>query len=243
MSDQGERVETAGEAGGHEKSAKLSRTVKVLGLVSLFTDASSEMIYPLLPLFLSSVLGAGAAAIGVIEGIAEGTASLMKVGSGWYSDRLALRRPLVAAGYDVSVICPQGKRHDREPYAELDGVRIYRYPPPPRAQSLAGYVREYPYMLAWTLHLALRVCFGPADSGPHTLVVRLVDPDGHEVIPALQAGFSIEAPTDSDAEDALQMVLEIGNVPFASAGPHAVDILVDGRYEDTVPLRIKKLSA
>jgi glycosyltransferase involved in cell wall biosynthesis len=64
---------------------------------------------------------------------------------------------LVAAGYDVSVICPQGKRHDREPYAELDGVRIYRYPPPPRAQSLAGYVREYPYMLAWTLHLALRV--------------------------------------------------------------------------------------
>jgi hypothetical protein len=94
-----------------------------------------------------------------------------------------------------------------------------------------------------SLHLALRVCFGPADSGPHTLVVRLVDPDGHEVIPALQAGFSIEVPTDSDAEDALQMVLEIGNVPFASAGPHAVDILVDGRYEDTVPLRIKKLSA
>ena len=51
---------------------RLSRTVKVLGLVSLFTDASSEMIYPLLPIFLSSVLGAGVAYIGVIEGIAEG---------------------------------------------------------------------------------------------------------------------------------------------------------------------------
>jgi len=92
-----------------------------------------------------------------------------------------------------------------------------------------------------SLHLALRVCFGPADSGPHTLVVRLVDPDGHEVIPALQADFSADVPEDPDAEDALQMVLEIGNVPFAIAGPHAVDILVDGRYEETVPLRIKKL--
>jgi hypothetical protein len=94
-----------------------------------------------------------------------------------------------------------------------------------------------------SLHLALRVCFGPADSGPHTLVVRLVNPDGHEVIPALKAAFSADVHDDSDAEDALQMVLEIGNVPFTVAGPHAVDILLDDRYEETVPLRIKKIPA
>lgn len=94
-----------------------------------------------------------------------------------------------------------------------------------------------------SLHLALRVCLGPADSGQHTLVVRLVDPDGHEVIPALKAGFSADVPEDADTKDALQMVLEISNVPFTSAGPHAVDILIDDRYEETVPLRVKKLSA
>ena len=64
---------------------------------------------------------------------------------------------LIAAGYEVSVICPRGKRHDREAYAELGGVRIYRYPSPPSASSLAGYVREYPYMLAWTQRLAWRI--------------------------------------------------------------------------------------
>jgi glycosyltransferase involved in cell wall biosynthesis len=64
---------------------------------------------------------------------------------------------LVSAGYEVSVICPRGKRHDRDPYAELGGVRIYRYPTPPSASSLAGYLREYPYMLAWTQRLAWRI--------------------------------------------------------------------------------------
>jgi glycosyltransferase involved in cell wall biosynthesis len=64
---------------------------------------------------------------------------------------------LVAAGYDVSVICPRGKRHDREPYAKIDGVRIHRYPTPPSAGSLAGYLREYPFMLLWTLWLAVEV--------------------------------------------------------------------------------------
>ena len=64
---------------------------------------------------------------------------------------------LIAAGYEVSVICPRGKRHDLEPYAELGGVRIYRYPPPRSARSLAGYLREYPYMLAWTQRLAWRI--------------------------------------------------------------------------------------
>ena len=83
---------------------RLSRTVKVLGLVSLFTDASSEMIYPLLPIFLSSVLGAGVAFIGVIEGIAEGTASILRAFSGYISDRVGKRKALIFAGYGLSAV-------------------------------------------------------------------------------------------------------------------------------------------
>ncbi len=84
--------------------AGVSRNVFVLGLVSLATDISSEMLYPLIPIFLTVTLGAPVAALGVIEGIAEGTASIMQVGSGWWSDRLPMRRPLVAAGYALSAI-------------------------------------------------------------------------------------------------------------------------------------------
>jgi MFS family permease len=82
----------------------VSRNVFVLGLVSLATDVASEMPYPIIPIFLTVTLGAPVAFLGLIEGIAEGTASLMKVGSGWYSDRLSMRRPLVAAGYGLSAV-------------------------------------------------------------------------------------------------------------------------------------------
>src|SRR5215218_2443658 len=61
----------------------LGRNVVTLGIVSLFTDASSEMIYPLLPIFLTATLGASAAAVGAIEGAAETTAALLKLASGW----------------------------------------------------------------------------------------------------------------------------------------------------------------
>lgn len=80
----------------------ITGNVLVLGLVSFFTDVSSEMIYPLLPLFLSSVLGAGPAFLGVIEGVAESTASLLKLGSGVVSDRIARRKGLVLFGYGLS---------------------------------------------------------------------------------------------------------------------------------------------
>ncbi|MBI4317153.1 MAG: MFS transporter [Chloroflexi bacterium] len=80
----------------------LTRNVFVTGLVSLLTDVSSEMIYPILPLFLANVLGAGAVTIGLIEGIAESTASLLKVFSGWLSDRFGRRKPLMVAGYGFS---------------------------------------------------------------------------------------------------------------------------------------------
>ncbi len=73
-----------------------------MAAVSFFTDVSSEMIYPLLPLFLSTVLGASASAIGAIEGTAESTAALLKLASGWWSDRVKKRKPLVLAGYALA---------------------------------------------------------------------------------------------------------------------------------------------
>ena len=80
----------------------LTRNVVILGFVSLLNDAASEMIYPLLPVFLTSVLGAGPAALGMIEGIAESTASLLKLYSGYLSDRVKRRKGWVVAGYSLS---------------------------------------------------------------------------------------------------------------------------------------------
>jgi MFS family permease len=72
--------------------------------VSFFTDASTEMIYPLLPVFLASVRGANASFIGAIEGVAETTASLLKLVSGWWSDKVGSRKKLVVAGYGIASI-------------------------------------------------------------------------------------------------------------------------------------------
>lgn len=82
----------------------LSRNVIILGFVSLLNDTASEMIYPLLPVFLTSVLGAGPAALGMIEGIAESTASFLKLYSGYLSDRVKRRKQWVVAGYAISNI-------------------------------------------------------------------------------------------------------------------------------------------
>jgi MFS family permease len=79
----------------------IPRPVWLLGWASLATDAATEMIYPLLPVYLSRVLGASAVSLGVIEGVAEGINSLLKVASGWLADRRA-RKPLVIAGYGLS---------------------------------------------------------------------------------------------------------------------------------------------
>ncbi|MBN1694235.1 MFS transporter [candidate division WOR-3 bacterium] len=78
--------------------------VKALGFVSLLNDAASEMIYPLLPIFLTSVLGVGAGALGVIEGIAESTASLLKLFSGWFSDKIRKRKILILIGYSLAAL-------------------------------------------------------------------------------------------------------------------------------------------
>lgn len=82
----------------------IKRNVFILGITSFLTDLSSEAIYPLIPLFLTSVLGAPFAVVGLIEGIAESTASSVKVFSGWVSDRLRRRKPLAAAGYSLSAL-------------------------------------------------------------------------------------------------------------------------------------------
>ncbi len=82
----------------------ISHNVFVLGLVSLCTDASTEMIYPLIPLFLTSTLHAPVSVLGLIEGLAEATASVLKGFSGWFSDRLGKRRPLVIAGYGLAAV-------------------------------------------------------------------------------------------------------------------------------------------
>jgi MFS family permease len=76
--------------------------VVVLAAVSFLTDASSEIIYPLLPIFLTTVLGANASAVGAIEGAAETTSALLKLASGWWSDRARRRKPLVIAGYALA---------------------------------------------------------------------------------------------------------------------------------------------
>ncbi len=82
----------------------LSRNVVILGMVSLLNDGASEMIYPLLPAFLTSVLGAGPAALGIIEGVAEATASLLKLYSGYLSDRVKKRKGWIVVGYSLSNI-------------------------------------------------------------------------------------------------------------------------------------------
>ncbi len=82
----------------------LPRTVWLIGLISLINDSASEMLYPLIPLYLSSVLMAGPRALGIIEGIAEATASLLKLVSGVIMDRSRQARPLIIAGYGLAGI-------------------------------------------------------------------------------------------------------------------------------------------
>lgn len=82
----------------------ITRNIFLLGLVSLFTDLGSQMIFPLIPLYLVSVLGTGASVVGICEGAAETTASLIKAFSGYWSDRLKRRKPFVFVGYSLSAI-------------------------------------------------------------------------------------------------------------------------------------------
>lgn len=86
------------------RKIKITKKVFALGIVSLLTDISSEMIIPLLPIFIVSTLGASKQALGLIEGVAESTSSLLKVFSGWYSDKVNKRKPIVLIGYSLSTL-------------------------------------------------------------------------------------------------------------------------------------------
>jgi len=82
----------------------ITRNIFIMGLVSLFTDLSSQMVFPLIPLFLTTVLGCGAYVVGIVEGAAETTASLLKVVSGYWSDKINKRKPFILFGYSMSSI-------------------------------------------------------------------------------------------------------------------------------------------
>lgn len=86
------------------RSPPVPRTVWALGLVSLFMDISSEMIHALLPLFLTATLGASVVFVGILEGVAESTAAIVKVFSGYLSDRIGRRKPLILIGYGLGAV-------------------------------------------------------------------------------------------------------------------------------------------
>ncbi|HEX2120288.1 MAG TPA: MFS transporter [Thermoanaerobaculia bacterium] len=84
------------------RPAKLQPQVVLLGLAALLNDTASEMIYPLLPVFLTATLGATPAVIGLIEGAADGLSSILKYFAGSWSDRAGKRKPLIVAGYGLA---------------------------------------------------------------------------------------------------------------------------------------------
>ena len=84
--------------------AGIHKNVLALGLVSLLTDISTEMLVPVLPLFITVTLGASVASLGVIEGVAECTATVLRIGSGWLSDRIGRRKPFLVFGYGLSTV-------------------------------------------------------------------------------------------------------------------------------------------
>lgn len=86
------------------KAQRLPRTVWVLGWISFFADVASEMAYPIIPVFVKTVLGVSTTALGAIEGIANGLVSIMKGWSGWHSDRGGRRVPYIQVGYGLSTI-------------------------------------------------------------------------------------------------------------------------------------------
>lgn len=82
----------------------LNKNIIVLSVTSFFTDISSEMLYPIIPIFLTSVLGVPMSILGLIEGVAESTASILKALSGWFSDLLKKRQPFITLGYFLSAM-------------------------------------------------------------------------------------------------------------------------------------------
>lgn len=89
---------------GRRGVGALPPVVRALGAVSFLNDLASEMVYPLLPAFLTGRLGAGALALGALDGIADAAAAGVKLGAGWLSDRRAWGRPLIVVGYAIAAV-------------------------------------------------------------------------------------------------------------------------------------------
>lgn len=87
-----------------QKEFKVNRNVVVMGVVSFFTDVASEMIYPILPIFLTATLGAPVTVVGLMEGLAASALNILKVASGWLSDKYQKRRAIVLVGYSISAL-------------------------------------------------------------------------------------------------------------------------------------------
>lgn len=138
---------------------KLPKEIYALGLVSLFMDIASEMVYPLLPLFLSTVLYASASTVGLVEGVAEATSSLFKVVGGRISDRIAARKPLLLAGYGAPALLRPILALATGPFHVL----LYRFldrvgkglRTAPRDALVAEYAPKDAYGRAYGLHRAM----------------------------------------------------------------------------------------
>jgi hypothetical protein len=87
-----------------EKILGLRKNIFFLGLVSLFNDFSSEMVFSVIPAFFVSVLKAGAGSLGIVDGAAEAASNIFKIYSGALSDKFQSRKPLVIVGYSLSVV-------------------------------------------------------------------------------------------------------------------------------------------
>ena len=102
--------------------------------------------------------------------------------------------------------------------------------------------RLNPPELPWqhpTMFIALRVHFHPGEEGGHKLKLRLVDPDGKEIV-ALDADTTVGV-GDPVEGSSMQLVLSLNGIPFKTVGRHAFDVFLDGRYEHTVPLTVVQL--
>lgn len=140
----------------------LPRNVIAIGLVSLLNDASSEIIYPLLPVFLATTLGASAIAIGMVEGLAESMSSLLKLFAGYLSDRLGKRKSLVVAGYSLaSVVRPM--LAFAQTWQQVLGIRIADrvgkgFRTAPRDAMIADTVQVEQRGIAFGFHRAMDHC-------------------------------------------------------------------------------------
>jgi MFS family permease len=183
-------------ADGEKSFFGLSRNVFYTGLVSFFMDVSSEMIYPLVPLFLANVLGVSKELIGLIEGIAESTASLLKVFSGWLSDRIGHRKYLMALGYGVSAL----SRSILASAATWQQVFAFRFTDrvgkgirtAPRDAVIAESTRETHLARAFSFHRSMDTMGAVVGPGLAFLLLSLLNNDYRKVfwlsmVPAIMA--------------------------------------------------------